>query len=336
MIRSMTLKALLLAGTVLAQFPDPEPCSGTCVNTHDPTIIRRDDGTYFRFSTGGRVAIHTAPSLEGPWEYEGAALPDGSNIPLEGNQDLWAPDIFEHEGTYYIYYSVSTFGVQDSAIGVASSPTMDVGTWTDHGSTGVQSAEGDPFNAIDANLINVDDNLYMSFGSFWEDLFLWPMADPLTVAPNSSPQQIAFDPPTTALEAPYIFQHGDFYYLFFSKGKCCGYDQEMPAPGEEYQIKVCRSAAVDGEYVDSRGASCIQGGGEVVLQSHGSVYGAGHQGVYNDPTNGPVIYYHYVDINVGYGDGQKQFGWNFLDFSTGWPVISETRSGLSLLSLQLA
>ncbi|KAI9151456.1 putative arabinan endo-1,5-alpha-L-arabinosidase A [Paramyrothecium foliicola] len=329
MVKSLVLKALLLAASVRAQFPGPESCSGTCVNTHDPTIIRRDDGTYFRFSTGGRVAVHTAPSLEGPWKYEGAALPDGSSIPLEGNQDLWAPDIFEHDGTYYIYYSVSRFGVQDSAIGVASSPTMDIGTWTDHGSTGVQSTEGDRFNAIDANLINVNGQLYMSFGSFWEDLFLWPMENPLTIAPGSSPQQIAFDPPTTALEAPYIFQHDKFFYLFFSKGKCCGYDAEMPAPGEEYQIKVCRSATIDGEYVDSKGASCNQGGGDVVLKSHGSVYGAGHQGVYNDPTHGPVLYYHYVDTNIGFRDGEKQFGWNYLDFSSGWPVLSQNRSSTS-------
>lgn len=67
----------------------PEPCSGTCVNAHDPSIVIRPDGTYFRFSTGGKIAIHTAPDLRGPWTYKGAALPNGSKINLPGNQDLW-------------------------------------------------------------------------------------------------------------------------------------------------------------------------------------------------------------------------------------------------------
>lgn len=37
--------------------------------------------------------------------------------------------------TYYLYYSVSTFGSQSSAIGYATSDTMEYGSWVDHGST---------------------------------------------------------------------------------------------------------------------------------------------------------------------------------------------------------
>jgi arabinan endo-1,5-alpha-L-arabinosidase len=75
----------------------------------------------------------------------------------------------------------------------------------------------------------------------------------------------------------------------------------------------------------------------VVLESHDNVYGPGGQyvsrllfiyrlltssrGVFTDPNLGPVLYYHYVDTNIGYADGQKLFGWNVLDFSSGWPVV---------------
>lgn len=34
-----------------------------------------------------------------------------------------------------------------------------------------------------------------------------------------------------------------------------------------------------------------------------------------------ILYYHYVDITIGYADGDKQFGWNTIDFSSGWPVV---------------
>jgi arabinan endo-1,5-alpha-L-arabinosidase len=36
---------------------------------------------------------------------------------------------------------------------------------------------------------------------------------------------------------------------------------------------------------------------------------------------GPVLYYHYVDTRIGYADGQKKFGVNKIDFSSGWPVV---------------
>ncbi|KAI0380540.1 hypothetical protein F5Y04DRAFT_257604 [Hypomontagnella monticulosa] len=60
----------------------------------------------------------------------------------------------------------SMFGVQDSAIGVATSSSMDVGTWTDRGATGIRSSSGKTDNAIDPNLINVNGAYLLNFGSF--------------------------------------------------------------------------------------------------------------------------------------------------------------------------
>jgi arabinan endo-1,5-alpha-L-arabinosidase len=92
------------------------------------------------------------------------------------------------------------------------------------------------------------------------------------------------------MEGPNVFKNGDFYYLFFSKGTCCGYDNKRPAAGKEYRILACRSSSPVGPFVDRDGRSCRSGGGTVVLQSHNWVYGPGGQGVYQDPTNGPVSY----------------------------------------------
>jgi arabinan endo-1,5-alpha-L-arabinosidase len=70
-------------------FAGPGACSGACGNAHDPALIRRSDGTYFRFSTGGKIAIHSAPSITGPWTFRGAAIPAGARINKEGRNDLW-------------------------------------------------------------------------------------------------------------------------------------------------------------------------------------------------------------------------------------------------------
>ncbi|RYP08216.1 hypothetical protein DL764_002031 [Monosporascus ibericus] len=317
-VRSVAAAAIPLLGSALG-YAKPNACSGVCVNTHDPSIIRRDDGTYFRFSTGGRIAVHSAPDITGPWSYEGAALPAGSVIDNPGNQDLWAPEVVKVGNTYYMYYSVSTFGSQVSAIGVATSPSLDMNTWTDLGAI-VQSSTGSPFNAIDPSLLNADGQFLLTFGSFWEDIHQVPLADPAAPA-TETPHQIAFDPVTTEEEGPALFHYGDFYYLFYSKGKCCGYDTDRPTTGGEYKIMVCRSSSPTGGFVDANGMDCSNGGGTVVLESHDNIYGPGGQGVYDDPAHGPILYYHYVDTNIGFADGDKQFGWNNIDFSSGWPVV---------------
>lgn len=87
-IRTTVLTLLPFLGSVLG-YANPRTCTGTCTNAHDPSIIRRADGTYFRFATNGRIAVHTAPDISGPWTYRGAALPGGSSINLPGNTDLW-------------------------------------------------------------------------------------------------------------------------------------------------------------------------------------------------------------------------------------------------------
>ena len=71
---------------------------------------------------------------------------------------------------------MSTFGSQDSEIGYATSQSMDVGTWIDHGSSGVASTKGKPYNAIDGNIVQDNDgNYYMAFGSFWQGLYISPV-----------------------------------------------------------------------------------------------------------------------------------------------------------------
>ena len=225
--------------------------------------------------------------------------------------------------TYYLYYSVSSFGSQNSAIGVATSTTLDSGSWTDLGSTGIASDSSKNYNAIDPNLIFVGDKYYMNFGSFWADLFQVEMkSPPRTMTSGSGRTPLAFNGTGThSLEGAYMFEYGSYYYLFFSSGQCCGYDSSKPAAGGEYKIMVCRSSSATGSFKDRNGNSCTAGGGTLVLGSHDYVYGPGGQGVYDDTELGPILYYHYVDTRIGYADGQKRFGINKIDFSSGWPVV---------------
>lgn len=207
-----------------------------------------------------------------------------------------------------MYYAVSTLGTRNSSIGYATSPTMELNTWTDHGSTNITShgAGGSyavsPYNAIDPALIHAGDKTYMFFGSYWNDLYRVEMNANLTAPLNdlaSSAVQVEYQPAGShAAEAAFVFRYQPpgssvpYFYLFWSEGQANNYNKNKPAAGGEYKVRVCRSTSVDGQYVDASGQSCLNGYGELVLASHDLVYGPGAQGVI-DTDNGPVLYYRY-------------------------------------------
>lgn len=80
---------------------------------------------------------------------------------------------------------------------------------------------------------------------------------------------------------------------FWSEGQANDYDTNRPAAGGEYKVRACRSTSLEGPYADQNGTSCLEGGGNYVLESHGQVYGPGAQGIYDDSENGVVMYYRY-------------------------------------------
>lgn len=270
---------LSLSAPSVHAYADPGSCSGACW-AHDPSVIQRtSDGLYFKFNTGTGMEIVTASSLSGPWTIRGSVLPGGTSITNAGQtKDLWAPDVHKVGNLYYLYYSVSTFGSQNSAIGLATSSTMDAGSWTDKGSTGVASTSAKPYNAIDANLLQVGSSYYLNFGSFWGDIYQVPLNSDATKTAGTGAYQIGYQPSGShAVEGSYIFYYSGYYYLTWSEGICCGYDTSKPATGQEYKIRVCRSSSATGGYVDKSGKDCRNGGGTTLLESHGTTYGPGGQ-----------------------------------------------------------
>ncbi|RDW63584.1 arabinan endo-1,5-alpha-L-arabinosidase-3 [Coleophoma cylindrospora] len=317
---------LLLGSTLLSAFvqgySNPGACSGACW-AHDPSIIQRaSDGKYFKFNTGAGIYIYKADAIEGPWTQEGVALASGSSIDLAGNTDLWAPDVHLVDGIYYMYYAVSTSGSQDSAIGLATSSTMEVGSWTDKGSIGVTSSSSKAYNAIDPNLIQVGSVNLLNFGSFWHDIYQVELNSAGTKTAGSSSYNIEYNSTgTSPCEGSYMFYNDPYYYLLWSSGICCGYDTSKPAQGYEYKIMMCRSKHSTTGFVDKNGDACTANGGSILLESHGTTYGPGGQGVYDDTTNGLTLYYHYADTAVGLADADYLFGWNVLTWSNEWPAV---------------
>lgn len=149
-------RAILLFAPFVTAYPQPEPCSGWCFkDLRDPNVVYKN-GTYYRFTSHLNFTVSTAPSIRGPWEQKGSSLPNGSiiTIPMRNSGDegddpveykppeMWAPDVFLVNQTYYMTYSV-TRGGRPNEIGIATSKTLEPGSWTDHGSLGYVHRELD-------------------------------------------------------------------------------------------------------------------------------------------------------------------------------------------------
>ncbi|MGW2284042.1 arabinan endo-1,5-alpha-L-arabinosidase [Streptomyces phaeochromogenes] len=305
--------AILLAlvpGTASA-YPNPGTVTGSTV-VHDPTMIRTSSGQYLLYATGGGLA-HKTSANRIAFSAGGDAFGTKPGWWSSYATEAWAPDISYRGGKYLMYYAVSTFGSNKSAIGLATSPTGLPGSWSDQGTVYTSTTSSD-YNAIDPNLFVDDDGKWwLSFGSWWTGLKMIQI-NPSTgkqLSSNTTRHSIASRPTgTKAVEAPSIVKRGGYYYLFASYDTCCA------GTSSTYKVKVGRASSVTGPYYDRSGVAMTNNGGTPVLESHGRYVGPGGQSILAD-SDGDLIVYHYYD---GQDNGTPKLGINLLNWSGGWPV----------------
>ncbi|MBL7255917.1 arabinan endo-1,5-alpha-L-arabinosidase [Paractinoplanes lichenicola] len=302
--------ALATPTTPPGSYPNPGVVTGA-TGTHDPTMVKTPAGTYIVAQTGNNIALTTSTDRTA-FRAAGAAFPSGApwtTTYTGGSANLWAPDISYHNGQYYMYYSASTFGSNRSAIFLATSPTGASGSWTNRGLV-IESRTSDNFNAIDPNLfIDASGRWWLNFGSFWSGLQQIAL-NPSTGLRSDSSLRLIAGRNGGAIEAPYMFKHGSYYYLWVSFDRCC------QGAASTYRIMVGRSTSPNGPFVDRNGTRLASGGGTQVLAGHGSIHGPGHQAVLAD-TDAEVLVYHYYQDN-----GASKLGINLIGYDTaGWPFV---------------
>jgi len=326
------LSFLLCTAQLLAQ-PLAE---GTVLPTrqtpvHDPVLIKQGH-TYYLFCTGVGIAVWSSTDLKN-WKKEKAVFskpPAWAVAAVSGfDGHIWAPDIRFFNGLYYLYYAVSAFGKNTSCIGVAVNKTLDPASadfnWQDGGKL-IQSIPGrDLWNAIDpALIVDAENTPWLSFGSFWEGIKLVrlnsdlrSLAEPqewYTIARRprdfAIPDSVAG---SAAIEAPFLFKKGAYYYLFVSWDYCCRGEKS------NYKVVVGRSKTVNGPYMDNAGIMLNNGGGTLVAEGDGKQwFGAGHNAVYTFDGKDYMIYHAYDAADKGRSKLMIQaLEWN----AEGWPVI---------------
>ena len=306
----LSLTSLAAAGS--------EPLRGE-LTIHDPSTIVECDDTYWVFGTGRGILSRSSGDLvewrAGPPVFE-APPAWTTNVVARSRGRFWAPDVIRINGRYLLYYSVSSWGSRNSAIGLATSPTLTPGSsgsrWEDRGPV-IRSSEAGDFNAIDPSVMrDSSGRLWLAFGSFWSGIKLVEL-DPQTglrLDPNAPLRALAWK---EAIEAPCLHQHGDHYYLFVNWDLCCR------GTNSTYNVRVGRSTSVTGPYLDKDGLDLLRGGGSLVLETTGSRIGPGHAGILRQGgTN--WLSYHYYDGNQR---GTAKLGILPLRWAAdGWPEVS--------------
>lgn len=315
------LTALLLALCLGAQ---AQPMPTDTLMTHDP-VMARENATYHLFATG-RGIQHAVSADRKTWTLlrEGAMkhIPAWTHDSVPGFRDhVWAPDIIRYKGKWWMAYSCSTFGKNTSAIGLLSADSLGVGMeWADEGPLVCSRQGRDRWNAIDPNfVIGEDGQPWLAWGSFWDGIQLARLDGTMHLAQPSNQRTIARrytdGRGNNPVEAPFIFRHGDYFYLFVSWDLCCkGMDSS-------YKVVVGRSKTVAGPYLDRDGRDMAEGGGTLVIEGDKRTYeAAGHSSAYRfDGKDIFVCHGYYIPRGGASILIQREMAWD----ADGWPSLVE-------------
>ncbi|WJH34961.1 family 43 glycosylhydrolase [Paenibacillus sp. CC-CFT747] len=191
----------------------------------DPSVLKASDGQYYLYPTSGFKVWSSTDLFH--WELAGSVWPEGT----WGKSAYWAPEVVEHDGKYYMYYTAS---IGDSAdkkyVGVAigDSPT---GPFKDIGHPIHQQ-----FPHIDGHLFQDDDGrkyLYFSRAAShnevdglkqsWtyvaelNDDMISLKSDPVFLIKAEQDWELQSLPENMIWnEGPEMIKHNGLYYLMYS------------------------------------------------------------------------------------------------------------------------
>ena len=318
-------------GAAYASRPDAvaNPAPGDAAHTPPPVI--------------GQFPVRCSKDLT-HWKFCGQVfqqIPQWIRDRSPATRELWAPDVSFYDGLYHLYYAYSVFGKNTSGIALATNKTLDPTRpdykWNDQGLV-LESTAQDDFNAIDPNLVlDRRGQAWLSFGSFWSGIKMRRIdratgklspADTRTYAlatrkkpADAAPAPPGLPPDWEAIEAPFILQHGDFYYLFASWDLCCR------GLKSTYHTVVGRSRSITGPYLDQSGTPMMRGGGTPLLNANDTWLGPGGESLLHLPTQ-DIIVFHAYDAHTG----KPALQVSTIAWTKGWPHVAMQRDTASQLA----
>jgi len=273
---------------------------------HDPSTVIESDGKWYTFGTRGGGLV----SADG-WTWSSGPVRPGGGV---------APDVIRIGDRYYVAYAVGGGGMNGghaSEVKVMWTHSLDPASpdFAYHEVGTVASSNGVENNdAIDPAFLLAEGRLWLSYGTYFGTIRMVEL-DPATGQrmPGNQPVDLAIDMEATAL----LYRDG-WYYLLGTHGTCCD------GPNSTYNIRVGRSRAVLGPYVDNMGVPLLRGGGKLVAAAHGRMIGAGHFGRIDLGGGLEKFSLHYeADMDRS---GRSVLAIEPLQWRDGWPVAGSNLS----------
>jgi len=270
----------------------------------DPTVIREGD-TYVMAGTSGDAKpvypIYTSKNLV-DWTAAGSIFTD---YPEWTRGAFWAPELFQHNGKTFCYYTAKRKSDGISCIGVAVAETP-TGRYVDHGMLLDWGKE-----AIDAFVYDDGGQLWLVFKAYGlnaerpiELLAQRLTADGLQL--EGKPVSILQDMQNIGMEGQAIFKHGSYYYLVYAARDCC-------SERSDYEVRVARAKAITGPYEMYADNPILMGDG-AVMQS------VGHGTMVGTPA-GRIYYVCHAFLTGKYREGRKAVLHEIKIDRHGWPYF---------------
>lgn len=261
-LRASLLAVIAAATSASAQAPAPVPTYRNPVipgDFADPSVIRVGD-TYYAAGTSSEWApyypLYSSRDLVN-WQQFGHVF---TRMPEWASASYWAPELFHHKGTFFVYYTARRKTDNVSVIGVATSDDPRKG-FTDRGiivEWGKEAIDGFPF-------VDDDGRLYLA----WKAYGLPDDNQPTTLlASEMSPDGLtlrgkAFPLMEGGYEGEAIVKREGWYYLFYSSRACCGRKCD-------YQLEVARAKDLRGPWTQNDRNPLLRGGGDWRCPGHGT------------------------------------------------------------------
>ncbi|WP_229253699.1 family 43 glycosylhydrolase [Dyadobacter sp. NIV53] len=298
----------------------------------DPTVMKANDGWFYAYGTmddwGDGKGAHLVPVIRSKnlvdWTYVKDAFLTKPAWKEKGG--IWAPDIVQVNGKYYLYYAYSTWGDPNPGVGLAIADSA-AGPFTDTGKLFL-SKEADVPNSIDPFYLEANGKKYLFWGSYsdapTQGTFGVELAeDGKSVLDITKKFKVA----AGDFEAVMIQKKGEYYYFFGSKGGCC------EGAKSTYNVRVGRSKNIQGPYLDKGGKDLKErGSGSVLLHGNDQYAGPGHNArLIADNAGTDWMLYHAIDKskpNVPTGANRRVLMLDKVIWPNGWPEIVNSQPGL--------
>jgi xylan 1,4-beta-xylosidase len=274
----------------------------------DPSVIRVGNEYWATATTSEWAPLF--PILKSAdlvhWEHVGNVF---EKRPAWSVGNYWAPEIAEHQGTYFIYYvGRKKGGPLSLAVATAAHPA---GPWTDHGPLIGQEA-----GSIDAVPVSDEDgHRYL----IWKEdgnsrnratpLWIQKLSPEGTKLVGEMKEIMRNDAiwERNLIEGPFVVRRQGWYYLFYSGNACCG-------RGCNYALGVARARNLLGPWEKYQHNPILAGNAEWICPGHGSIV--------TDPAGRDYLLYHAYHARTFVYVGRQGLLDEIIWQENGWPAIN--------------